>query len=545
MRFKKLAALLCCALMLISGNMFYGITSKADDSEDDWLELNDINFPDENFRIWLALRYDGDGDLKINPDEVTGIYLYGEIEEESIASIEGIQYFSNLESISLRENKISEIDLSKNTKLSNIDLSYNNLSSIDVSNNPELGSLSIEGNNITELDLSNNPKLTYLNARFNQIRKLDFSHNPLLYFVYIEYNCIEELDISNNPKLENLIARSNRLSGIDTSGCPLLKWLDVAFNPMNRVCIINNPDILEYALYIDNTQYVISPNHFLNLHVYTKDKVGEIDFNKIENYMPEFLEGIEDSVGSDCLKYDASARKLSFDFNMVEDRIEFKNDYATGDVYNTAAMIRSNYIGSSLNIVYEVNTVDNHDVPIAVYDGYKFYKDSDGVITCRDENGNLIIDDFKYDGRFTYYFQTDGTAMKDRLTYHPDGEHIIYFDYDGHEVFSNFAHVKHSIEGNEVDDYCFFDVYGHMYVDVLTYDKTGTVLYYANPYGVMEMGKWFRFSDTVMWADGTEAVGIAGGYGYAREDGTLLTNTQTIDWEGRSCYLQGNGVAAY
>ncbi len=46
-------------------------------------------------------------------------------------------------------------------------------------------------------------------------------------------------------------------------------------------------------------------------------------------------------------------------------------------------------------------------------------------------------------------------------------------------------------------------------------------------------------------ADGTPAEGIAGGYGYANADGTLMTNTQTIDWEGRSCYLQGNGVALY
>ena len=180
----------------------------------------------------------------------------------------------------------------------------------------------------------------------------------------------------------------------------------------------------------------------------------------------------------------------------------------------------------------------------ASYQGVDFYKDDSGDVRCY-TNGAPVINDFKCDGEFTYFFQADGTAMKDRLTYHPDGEHVIYFDSEGHEVFSDFANVKKTIAGDEVDDYCFFDVFGYMYVDVVTYDKTGTVLYYANAYGVMEMGKWFQFSDKVMWADGREGDEFMNQYGCANADGTLITNTRTIDWEGRSCYLQGNGVAIY
>ena len=179
------------------------------------------------------------------------------------------------------------------------------------------------------------------------------------------------------------------------------------------------------------------------------------------------------------------------------------------------------------------------------YDSCEFYKEDNGDVRCYDSNGKAVINDFKCDGTYTYYFQLDGTAMKDRLTYHPDGQHVIYFDSEGHEVFSDFANVKKTIAGEEVDDYCFFDVFGYMYVDVVTYDKSGSVLYYANAYGVLEMGKWFQFSDNVTWADGREGDEFKGGYGYANEDGTLMTNTQTYDWEGRSCYLQGNGVALY
>ena len=113
------------------------------------------------------------------------------------------------------------------------------------------------------------------------------------------------------------------------------------------------------------------------------------------------------------------------------------------------------------------------------------------------------------------------------------------------EVFSDFAHVLKSISGDDVDDYCFFDVYGYLYVNVLTYNKAGSQLLYANEYGRLECNGWFQFSDTVKWADGTECIGIAGGYGYGQSTGYLLTNIETTDWLGRNCYLQGNGVAAY
>ena len=79
-------------------------------------------------------------------------------------------------------------------------------------------------------------------------------------------------------------------------------------------------------------------------------------------------------------------------------------------------------------------------------------------------DGTLAKDCFFSDGVYTYYLQSDGSPMTNRLTYHPDGEHIIYFDENGHEVFSNFTNVKQSISGEAVDDLCFFDVYGYMYV---------------------------------------------------------------------------------
>lgn len=157
--------------------------------------------------------------------------------------------------------------------------------------------------------------------------------------------------------------------------------------------------------------------------------------------------------------------------------------------------------------------------------------DWDGTHYYRD--GKLMTDVFFCDNTYTYYLQKDGTPMKNRLTYHPDGEHVIYFDEDGHEVFSNFKNVKRSIAGDPVDDLCFFDVFGHMYVDFVTYDQAGEHLYYANPYGVMERNGWFTFSEKQ-----------GGGMGYANADGTLAVDCDMVDPSGHKVHLQSNGVAA-
>lgn len=175
----------------------------------------------------------------------------------------------------------------------------------------------------------------------------------------------------------------------------------------------------------------------------------------------------------------------------------------------------------------------------ATYEKYTFTSDGRDV-RCYDGSGNRVINDFKCDGTYTYYFQADGTAMRDRLTYHPDGVHVIYFDQDGHEVFSDFANVKKSIAGEPVDDMCFFNVYGYMYVDTLTYDKTGKKLYYVNPYGVLERKGWFAFSGKEFEA-GLGFSGRSGGFGYANWDCSLMVNATTYDWTNQLVYVQGDG----
>ncbi|MGN1177090.1 MAG: hypothetical protein ACI4S1_16720 [Roseburia sp.] len=163
-------------------------------------------------------------------------------------------------------------------------------------------------------------------------------------------------------------------------------------------------------------------------------------------------------------------------------------------------------------------------------DGKKFYYD---------ENGQLLKNTFLQgtdspDG-YTYYIQNDGSVMQDRLTYHPNGKDVIYFDADGHEVFDAFVNVKKDVQGNAVDYIGYFGTLGGAYVNQTTYGNgvgaySKDALFYINDYGVLENKGWFQ--------------NAAGEIGYAAPNGTLTTSQWSLDQFGRKVYFQANGFLA-
>ena len=162
--------------------------------------------------------------------------------------------------------------------------------------------------------------------------------------------------------------------------------------------------------------------------------------------------------------------------------------------------------------------------------GAKFYYDKDG-----NKLQNTWLQGTDSPDGYTYYIQNDGSVMQDRLTYHPDGEHVIYFDKDGHEVFDAFVNVKKDVQGQDVDYIGYFDTFGYAYVNKTTYGNgegayAKDALFYINDYGVLENKGWFK--------------NAAGEIGYAATNGTLTTSQWSLDQFGRKVYFQANGFLA-
>lgn len=165
--------------------------------------------------------------------------------------------------------------------------------------------------------------------------------------------------------------------------------------------------------------------------------------------------------------------------------------------------------------------------------GKTYYYNKEGKVGTADK-GYFLQGTDSPDG-YTYFVQNDGSIYKDRLTYHPNGKDVIYFDKDGHEVFDAFVNVKKDVAGNAVDYIGYFDTLGYAYVNQTTYGNgegayAKDALFYINDYGVLENKGWFQ--------------NAAGEIGYAATNGTLTTSQWSLDQFGRKVYFQANGFLA-
>ena len=197
------------------------------------IEINETNFPDEKFRkLILEENYGKDGILtEAEISDVKLFFAYGDI-----ASLKGIEYFTSLEALICDGNKLTSLDLSKNTKLKKLDCRYNDLTSLDLTNNTALEELYCQANDLTCLDLSKNTALVNLSCYENKLTSLDLSKN-----IDIEYvKCGDyEKTIPGSGRYQGLI------SSIDLSGCPKLKQLNCSKNPVKELDLSNNPDLVE------------------------------------------------------------------------------------------------------------------------------------------------------------------------------------------------------------------------------------------------------------------------------------------------------------
>ena len=184
------------------------------------IEINENNFPDENFRKYLLSQWYGtDGQLmEVEIDKID----YIGVEKKNIQSLKGIEYFYALTELKCRNNNLTSLDLSKNTQLTELDCRRNQLASLDLTKNAQLTELDCGGNQLTSLDLSKNTSLTLLYCHENNLSELDLSKNTSLKELYCYVNKLSKLDLSKNTLLTRAYCFDNQLITLNVSGCSSL-----------------------------------------------------------------------------------------------------------------------------------------------------------------------------------------------------------------------------------------------------------------------------------------------------------------------------------
>lgn len=140
--------------------------------------IDSKNFPDRMF--WaFAKSFDEDQDDVLSQAELMKIKRLDMI-NRGIESLQGIQFFKDLEYLNCEFNKITEIDLSGFTKLEYLKCYANDLTSLNVSGCTSLKTLICPSNDLTTLDLTSCTSLETLNCGQNKLTSLDVSKNTNL-----------------------------------------------------------------------------------------------------------------------------------------------------------------------------------------------------------------------------------------------------------------------------------------------------------------------------------------------------------------------------
>lgn len=187
-----------------------------------------INIPDANFKAKLiALGLDDNGNGQIEMAETVEVYILN-LQNSNISSLEGIQYF---------------------TEMDWLDCSGNNISDLSVLNSfPYFYTLECSNNNLTNLDLSNFYSITNLYCSYNQLTSLDLSNT--LYTVM------------------NVVASNNNLITLNIkNGTAGVNGLYIENNPnLSHVCVNDNQEAfyVSYFQSASTTQVGVPANIAVN-----------------------------------------------------------------------------------------------------------------------------------------------------------------------------------------------------------------------------------------------------------------------------------------
>ena len=244
-RFSKRTRLVSALLTLAMVFTFLPFSAFAATDSYGPVYITDANVPDKTFREYLLKQFDKDGNGVLTPAEryaVTEI----DVENKYISNLSGLQFFPNLKVLNCSHNRLTKLDVSKNTVLQELVCWENQLTSLDVSQNTALQELACFENQLTSLDVSQNPALQKLNCGHNRLTSLDVSKNTELTYLKCSYNRLTELDVSQNTKLTELYFVSNKITSLQADNCTNLT---VFFTGSNK-----------YKVEVYRTTHILDPS---------------------------------------------------------------------------------------------------------------------------------------------------------------------------------------------------------------------------------------------------------------------------------------------
>ena len=332
---KKLLSILLCLVMVV------GLLPTAAFAAG-YVEINETNFPDAKFRSFVKENLDKNKDNILDAGEIAAVKKI-EANKMGIKSLEGVGFFTALETLKCWDNELTGLDLSKNTKLTSLSCSENELTALDVSKNTELTRLYCRSNRLAALDVTQNKNLEELDCEsdsllnYMKLTKLDVSQNKALkklncYGVKMkelnvsgctaleELDCggnqLTALDVSKNPDLKDLYCRNNMLAVLDVSKNSKLESISCGKNGLTSLDLDKNKEITYVNL--DNHQFYNKGTLPAGETFDMKTLPGSFDPSRTKNW----IGGTVDAAG--ILTVDADATEVTYDYQTKSGKTDAK-----------------------------------------------------------------------------------------------------------------------------------------------------------------------------------------------------------------------------
>ena len=215
-----------------------------------YIAINEKNFPDENFRDYVAEEWDKNHDKYFSPSEIANAKWIS-CDNKEISNLKGIEFFTNIWLLECYYNNLTTIDLSHNKNLSYINCHHNQLNELDVSGLPLLETFYCGHNALPSIDVSKNEKLEDFDCQDNHLDTLDVSQNKELVKLSCGTNNLTELDVRENKKLKELSCYESKLSNLDLRNQTELEVLKCWKNPLSVLDVSANTKLK--TLFVSNT----------------------------------------------------------------------------------------------------------------------------------------------------------------------------------------------------------------------------------------------------------------------------------------------------
>lgn len=228
-----------------------GVSAQADAAvpEGD-IAINEENFPDKNFRDYVAEEWDKNHDNRFSPSEIANAKWIS-CDNKEISNLKGIEFFTNIWLLECYYNNLTTIDLSHNKNLSYINCHHNQLNELDVSGLPLLETFYCGHNALPSIDVSKNEKLEDFDCQDNHLDTLNVSQNKELVKLSCGTNNLTELDVRENKKLKELSCYESKLSNLDLRNQTELEVLKCWKNPLSALNVSANTKLKK--LFVSNT----------------------------------------------------------------------------------------------------------------------------------------------------------------------------------------------------------------------------------------------------------------------------------------------------